>query len=261
MKVTPITRYAPPAYPTRGTLDAQPELLHLMPNRWQRNARVLAAVSVLSGVTAIGTLAAPPANKPLCPPPVRVESSHTPVVLGGMRTLSPRQPDLTRITITSIEGTAIPAKDSVLVPISTVANFFGAACKYDAKEATVTVTKGSARLCFTRGSSTAIIGGERVLLPAVVREVNGHLYAPARALAQPLGGVVAWNAKTNEVSFRRAGNDTTLLFTTHQQRHAPAKSPRHKAAAMPTPEHRIAAAARQAQIREFLTWLRAEGIA
>lgn len=47
MKVTPIKQYSQPAFPTRSILDEQPELLRLLPKRWQRNPVVLAALAGL----------------------------------------------------------------------------------------------------------------------------------------------------------------------------------------------------------------------
>lgn len=45
MNLEPISRYATPKLPTRDVLDARPELLRLLPKRWQGNAVVVAALA------------------------------------------------------------------------------------------------------------------------------------------------------------------------------------------------------------------------
>ena len=50
MKLQPVRGYREPRYPTQAILQAHPELLRLVPRRWRRNAVVLAAVA---GVAAL----------------------------------------------------------------------------------------------------------------------------------------------------------------------------------------------------------------
>lgn len=45
MKLQPVRGYRGPRYPTHAILQAHPELLRLVPRRWRRNAVVLAAVA------------------------------------------------------------------------------------------------------------------------------------------------------------------------------------------------------------------------
>lgn len=45
MRLTPVKHYRQPDFPTRAILDTQPELLWLAPKRWQRNALVLTALA------------------------------------------------------------------------------------------------------------------------------------------------------------------------------------------------------------------------
>jgi hypothetical protein len=45
MKVTPVKRYSGPDYPTSRILEEHPELLKLVPKRWQGNAVVLTALA------------------------------------------------------------------------------------------------------------------------------------------------------------------------------------------------------------------------
>lgn len=45
MKLSPLKGYGRPGYPIRPEVDAQPELLRLLPKRWQGNAAVVAALT------------------------------------------------------------------------------------------------------------------------------------------------------------------------------------------------------------------------
>lgn len=56
MQVTPVKHYSEPSFPTRSILDERPELLRLVPKRWQRNPVVLAALTGLCAL-ALGTRA------------------------------------------------------------------------------------------------------------------------------------------------------------------------------------------------------------
>ncbi len=52
MKVTSIKHYSEPGFPTRSILDERPELLRLVPKRWQKNPVVIAA---LAGIAALAS--------------------------------------------------------------------------------------------------------------------------------------------------------------------------------------------------------------
>ena len=58
MKIEPIRRYAQPQLPTREIVDEHPELLRLLPKRWQANSAVVAALAAcvaLSGCAKSGS--------------------------------------------------------------------------------------------------------------------------------------------------------------------------------------------------------------
>lgn len=55
MKVTPIRQYSAPAFPTRSILDERPELLRLVPKRWQRNPVVISALVGLAAMASSAT--------------------------------------------------------------------------------------------------------------------------------------------------------------------------------------------------------------
>lgn len=61
MKIEPLRRYATPQLPTREIVDEHPELLRLLPKRWQTNPAVVAA---LAACIAMSTCAAEAATKP-----------------------------------------------------------------------------------------------------------------------------------------------------------------------------------------------------
>lgn len=55
-KLTPVTRYSDPQYPTKEAVNADPRLLAHIPRRWARNPYVLTALSLVmaAGLTACG---------------------------------------------------------------------------------------------------------------------------------------------------------------------------------------------------------------
>jgi len=59
MKVMPIRRYKEPRFPTRAILDAHPELLRLVPKRWRANPVVLTALAatimIISGCRSVAS--------------------------------------------------------------------------------------------------------------------------------------------------------------------------------------------------------------
>lgn len=54
MRVQPIRRYTSPRYPTASVLDAHPELLRLLPGRWRSNSLVLAGLAATGGLVLTG---------------------------------------------------------------------------------------------------------------------------------------------------------------------------------------------------------------
>ena len=55
-KLTPVTRYSDPKYPTKEAVNADPRLLAHIPRRWARNPYILTALSLVmaAGLTACG---------------------------------------------------------------------------------------------------------------------------------------------------------------------------------------------------------------
>lgn len=68
MRIEPLRTYAEPQLPTRDAVDAHPELLRLLPRRWQANATVVAALTACLAMTACSNSEA--AEKPTRVAPV-----------------------------------------------------------------------------------------------------------------------------------------------------------------------------------------------
>ena len=58
MRIEPVRRYAQPQLPTREIVDANPELLRLLPRRWQANSAVVAALAACLAMSSCGASAA-----------------------------------------------------------------------------------------------------------------------------------------------------------------------------------------------------------
>lgn len=54
MKIEPLRSYAEPQLPTREIVDEHPELLRLLPKRWQANSAVVAALTACLALTTCG---------------------------------------------------------------------------------------------------------------------------------------------------------------------------------------------------------------
>lgn len=65
MKVTPVRQYSEAKYTTKPILDAHPEVLRLIPQRWQANPVVLAALTSLVTLAAGCKQAAAQSNQPV----------------------------------------------------------------------------------------------------------------------------------------------------------------------------------------------------
>src|SRR5450830_966573 len=66
-------------------------------------------------------------------------------------------------------------------------------------------------MVLTIGSKTMIVDGVRVALDASAAIFEDRTFIPLRALVEQLGGAIAWNAKTRQVTIEVRG--TTIVFT------------------------------------------------
>jgi hypothetical protein len=58
MQIKPVSSYGEPGYPIRPEVDARPEILRLLPKRWQGNAAVVAALTACIALATCGKSAA-----------------------------------------------------------------------------------------------------------------------------------------------------------------------------------------------------------
>jgi len=67
LTVTPVKKYAAPKYPTRAVAEREPGMLKKLPQRWEKNAAVVAAVGMLGAMalTSCGTERQPHENPPM----------------------------------------------------------------------------------------------------------------------------------------------------------------------------------------------------
>jgi len=66
-------------------------------------------------------------------------------------------------------------------------------------------------MVLTIGSKTVIVDGVRVVLDVSAAIFEDRTFVPMRALVEHLGGTIAWNAKTRQVTIEVRG--TTIVFT------------------------------------------------
>lgn len=67
MELRPVRKYQVPAFPSKHELNATPDLLRSMPQRWQRNAAIgsLLALGIAAGVPALRAVAQEPEPLPI----------------------------------------------------------------------------------------------------------------------------------------------------------------------------------------------------
>ena len=51
ISVTPVKKYNAPKYPTQNDANQMPEMLRKLPSRWEKNAKIIAAVGLLGAMT------------------------------------------------------------------------------------------------------------------------------------------------------------------------------------------------------------------
>jgi len=248
-----MKKYTTPGYPTREVLDSDPDILRQVPSAWQRNGRVLTALALGLGVgTTLYTLAA------------EMEPSHT---MGVMVQRYP-DPDLVAgLTISDIAP--VPVIDHMLlVPLRSVAPPLGATVRYDAVKRQSIISRKGMEIAFTSRSRAVLVNGKPAVLAVATLEKHRELYVPLRFLVDHFGGKIEWNDHTGQATVTSAKAHITVVFNTHIQtsilRIPRRRHHRHhrRAEAQPAPTQGIPVFPRisRAQVKEFLGWLKAEGI-
>jgi len=256
MELKPVTSYRQPGYPTRDILRDQPELLRATPVRWQRNA-VLASVLATSLTLVLPAWAEaetlPPPSAESQPIEYTIEipilvTDLEPRLMGDMAVPVESVPQgITALTITlTPPDRAIRDGNVLTVPVRLVAQHLGAQVYYDAKTGATTITRGETTLVLTEGL-TANINGAPVTLPVPVRYRKPTLYAPARFLAEHLGGQVEWNEQTDEI-----------LIISEQKGRMQLKA-LDRRAQQPQPESpAVTLDQRREALRDYIAWLKAQ---
>ncbi|MHB9134301.1 MAG: copper amine oxidase N-terminal domain-containing protein [Armatimonadota bacterium] len=262
MKLSPLARYDEPAYPTSEILYAQPELLRLTPRRWQGNAVLLGVLGAVCGLSAPALALGP--SSPL----ERTEAlfclvrENDPVLMGDVA--PPRVPTIPAIPPTCSTRGILPNKDMTRYPLVITRGITSIAVRptaehlatgITARGATVTLTRAATTITLTQGSARAVVNGKAVQMPAPARLHNGNLYAPARFLVETLGGTVDWKSAARTLTIRATASDPGITFTARSKHHRTRVIRRRQAAVSPTlPDTRRAA------VRDYLQWLRGQGM-
>lgn len=84
------------------------------------------------------------------------------------------------------------------VPVSKLAEHFGAVCRWDADRGMVTVSLDGREVQFVKDSKVVIINGTITVFDASPRMVDGKLYVPVRAAAEAFGRTVQWDSDTRQ---------------------------------------------------------------
>lgn len=84
-------------------------------------------------------------------------------------------------------------KGNTLVPVRGVFEELGAIVKWDAKQKTITATKGNTVVKYTLGELTVSKNNTSIQLPIPGRSINGTTLVPLRFISEALGATVSWN--------------------------------------------------------------------
>ncbi len=234
----PLRRYVVPDFPTCGEIDAQPELLRALPRRWQGNAVLLTLT--LTCVTLAGC---------------RTQPRETEVRLSG--TPAPPPSRVAPVFGSSAAPGAMPApyatvKGKVAMPVFLSEDDALQIIADEAKTAGLTITPAGQRLTLpnpipVRAGTAAPItlevdggdGAHAVMVEFVSREDYAAWQGPASTTPTLRDAAVALSGKL--AAARSVGAYGIFYDATDDDAHA----------------GRVAL---RQQVRDFLMWLRAEGV-
>ncbi|MHB9134292.1 MAG: copper amine oxidase N-terminal domain-containing protein [Armatimonadota bacterium] len=151
----------------------------------------------------------------------------------------------------------IISRGVVTIPVRPLADYFNMGIQADGP--TVTLSRSGTVITLTEGSACAVINGKHAIMPTPARLRQGTLYAPARFLVDALGGKVVWQS-SGLLTIMAPDSDHNLRFSIHSNaqvfRALKKRSNRQPhAAASPTLRD-----TRRAAVRDYLHWLRGQGI-
>lgn len=244
MELKPVAHYQKPAYPTQELLLIHPEFLQATPLRWQQSAVLL---SVLAATVTLVT----PSTGNCQPAPTTpiLNLRDEPQLPGDVMYVPVVPQDITPLT--QAPPPAIRDGDTLTAPAAVIARHLDAQVSYDARADAVTIIKGKTTLVLTNGQRVASLNGAPVKLPLPALSRHNTCYAPARFLAETLGGQVQWNGNLNNVTIRSA-NGSLLSFKVMEKPPRPPKP--IVQGAVTTPDQRRAA------LRDYIVWLKGEAL-
>jgi hypothetical protein len=95
------------------------------------------------------------------------------------------------------------ANNRTMVPLRAIAEAFGATVNWQAKTETVEIALEKAFISMQIGNTVAMIGTKIYMLDAPPVIKKGRTFVPIRFIAEALGSVVLWDAKTQTVQIER----------------------------------------------------------
>jgi hypothetical protein len=95
------------------------------------------------------------------------------------------------------------ANNRTMVPLRAIAEAFGATVNWQAKTETVEISLEKAFISMQIGNTVAMIGTKVYMLDAPPIIKKGRTFVPIRFIAEALGSVVLWDAKTQTIQIER----------------------------------------------------------
>ncbi len=87
----------------------------------------------------------------------------------------------------------------VLVPFRSLLEALGAQVTWDARTRTASAVRRGQYVQLTVDSTLALVNGNQVQIDVPARNLNGHIFVPARFVSEQLGASVEWDATANVV--------------------------------------------------------------
>lgn len=113
------------------------------------------------------------------------------------------------IPTVTIDGGKL-VNNRTLVPLRSIFEELGAGVKYNAKDKTITATKGSTTVWLKIGSKTAKINNKAITIDVAPQIYNGSTFVPLRFIGDSFGVKIEWDAKA-EAAILTAPNKKLIV--------------------------------------------------